>query len=216
MLALSPARTTAEAEGVPLTGVLSLVEKGQAVSETANAVLWFVPAGGVTRPAPIRAEIQTRERRFIPRVTVVPAGSEVWFPNSDPILHNVFSVSPGNRFDLGLYRRGAGKAARIGQPGLVRVYCNVHHAMAAYVLALETPFVARPGPDGRFSFEGLPPGSGTLYAWHERAGVTSREVSLPLGAPLALALQANAAGTAAHLDKNGKPYRESRGDDEYR
>ena len=216
LLALVPARPAVGAEGVSLAGMLSLVEKGRPVAEAADAVVWFVPAGGAPAPAPVRAEVQTHERRFIPRVTVVPVGSEVGFPNGDPILHNVFSVSPGNRFDLGLYRKGPGRTARFQKAGLVRVYCNVHHSMAAYVLALDTPFVARPGPDGRFSLEGLPMGAGTLYVWHERANLTSREVTLPLEQPLSLTLDLRAAGPVEHLDKQGKPYREDRGDGEYR
>jgi len=213
---LVPAHTAAHAEGVTLLGTLNLVEKGAPVAEAAEAVVWFVPAGGVAPPAPVRAEIQTRERRFLPRVTVVPAGSEVWFPNGDPILHNVFSVSPGNRFDLGLYRKGPGKAARIEQPGLVRVYCNVHHSMAAYVLAVETPFVTRPGAEGRFTLEGLPPGAGTLHVWHERSNLVRRVITLPLDQPLVLTLELRASGQVEHLDKTGKPYRESKSDDEYR
>lgn len=211
-LAYAPAR----AEDASLAGTLSLMENGVAVSEAAAAVVWFVPAAGVAPPAPIRAEVQTRERRFLPRVTVVPVGSEVWFPNSDPILHNVFSVSAGNRFDLGLYRKGPGKAARISQPGLVRVYCNVHHAMSAFVLALDTPFFARPSADGRFTLEGLPAGAGTIHWWHERASVLSRTVTLPLESPLALTLELRGTGPVDHLDKNGRPYRESPKSDEYR
>ena len=113
LLACPLSSTSARAEGVALSGTLHLVENGVAVSDAPDAVIWFVPTASTPPPAPVRAEVQTRERRFIPRVTVVPVGSEVWFPNSDPILHNVFSVSAGNRFDLGLYRKGPGKAARI-------------------------------------------------------------------------------------------------------
>jgi plastocyanin len=216
MLAWPISLAAADTAGSALAGTLSLVERGVPVSEAADAVVWYVPASGVAPPAPARAEVQTRERRFIPRVTVVPVGSEVWFPNSDPILHNVFSVSAGNRFDLGLYRKGPGKAARILKAGLVRVYCNVHQAMSAFVLALDTPYVARPGPDGRFALDGLPPGEGTLYVWHERANVLSRVVTLPHEAALAVTLELDPAGQVAHLDKNGRPYRESKGNDEYR
>src|SRR6185295_17793710 len=93
-----------------LAGTVTLVEKGNPIADASGAVIWFEPSGGVPKPAPVRAEIQTHDRRFVPLVTVVSAGSEVWFPNGDPILHNVFSVSSGNRFDLGLYRKGRGKA----------------------------------------------------------------------------------------------------------
>lgn len=216
LLTLHPLRAAAEAEEVVLTGKLVLVGKAGSASDAADAVVWFVPEGGVASPAPVRAEVQTRDRRFEPRVTVVPAGSEVWFPNSDPILHNVFSVSPGNRFDLGLYRKGPGKMARIEKPGLVRVYCNVHHSMSAYVLVLDTPFVTRPAPDGRFSLTGLPPGAGTLHVWHERANPARQTITLPLERTLALTLELRPAGPVEHLDKQGKPYREDRSDEQYR
>ena len=218
VLVLAGHRTDASADttGVTLTGTLRLTERGVPVGEAADAVVWFVPAGGVSPPAPTRAEVQTVERRFIPRVTVVPAGSEVWFPNSDPILHNVVSVSVGNRFDLGLYRKGPGKAARIAKAGLVRVYCNVHHAMAAFILALDTPYVTRPAADGRFALEDLPTGAGTLFFWHERANVAQRAVTVPNEAPLALALELRTSAPVEHLDKNGRPYRENKGDDQYR
>jgi plastocyanin len=216
MLAWPVSLATADAAGSTLAGTLDLVERGVAVNEAADAVVWYVPATGAAPPAPVRAEIMTRERRFTPRVTVVPVGSNIWFPNGDPILHNVFSVSAGNRFDLGLYRMGPGKSAHIAKAGLVRVYCNVHQAMSAFVLALDTPYVARPGPDGRFVLDGLPPGEGTLFVWHERANLLSRAVTLPHEAALAVTLELRAAGAIEHLDKNGRPYRESKGNDEYR
>lgn len=203
-------------EVASLTGTLALVEKGKPVAEAPGAVIWFVPSGRTVKPAPARAEIRTHERRFVPRVTVVPVGSEVWFPNGDPILHNVFSVSPGNRFDLGLYRKGRGKAARFSTPGLVRTYCNVHQAMVAYVLVLDTPHFTRPGDDGRFSLDGLPAGAGTLHIWHERGRITTLPIVLPLAQPLALTLEVESSGPIVHLDKHGKPYREDGRDDDYR
>jgi len=216
MLAWPPAPASAGTANSSLAGTLSLVERGAAVNEAADAVVWYVPTSGVAPPAPVRAEVRMRDRHFIPRLTVVPVGSGVWFPNSDPVLHNVFSVSAGNRFDLGLYRQGPGKSARITKAGLVRVYCNVHQSMSAFVLALDTPYVARPGADGRFALEGLPPGDGTLFVWHERADVLSRALVLPQDSTLALTLELRPAGPIEHLDKNGRPYREHKGNDEYR
>ena len=215
MLAWPVSLASADEAGSTLAGTLSLVDRGVPVNESADAVVWYVPASGVAPPAPVRAEIMTRERRFTPRVTVVSVGSDVWFPNSDPILHNVFSVSAGNRFDLGLYRKGPGKSARMLKAGLVRVYCNVHQAMSAFVLALETPYVARPGPDGRFAIEGLPPGEGTLFVWHERAELLSRAITVPHESAVALTLELRPA-SGEHLDKNGRPYREHKNNDEYR
>ena len=216
MLAWPLAPASAGTASSSLAGTLSLVERGVPVNEAADAVVWYVPSSRVAPPAPVRAEVRTRDRQFIPRLTVVPVGSDVWFPNSDPILHNVFSVSAGNRFDLGLYRQGPGKSARITKAGLVRVYCNVHQSMSAFVLALATPYVARPGADGRFALAGLPPGDGTLFVWHERADVLSRALLLPQDSTLAVTLELRPAGPIEHLDKNGRPYGEHKSNDEYR
>lgn len=216
LAALAPLCAPSPLRAAVLSGSLQLSEEGRPIASAASAVVWYVPEGGAPRPAPRRAEIQTHERRFIPRVIAVPQGSEVWFPNGDPILHNVFSVSPGNRFDVGLYRQGKGKAARFGNPGLVRVYCNVHQSMVAYVVVCDTPWFTQPEPGGAFTLEGLPAGRGTLHGWHEQTGPWSRDVTLPLAAPLEIRLDARPMRPPLHLDKRGRPYPEGGRDDEYR
>ena len=94
--------------------------------------------------------MSTRRKQFLPRVLAIGAGESVRFPNEDPILHNVFSQSPDNAFDTGQYGRGEGKTTRFDKPGLVRVYCNVHHSMVGHILVLDTPHFTRPSSDGRF------------------------------------------------------------------
>ncbi len=93
----------------------------------------------------------TVRKEFLPRVLAVPAGSKVRFPNQDPILHNVFSVSGENRFDLGLYKQGEAKEAHLLQAGMVNVFCNVHHSMVGYIAVLETPFTRAPRPTANSS-----------------------------------------------------------------
>ena len=129
-----------------------------------QAVVYFEPAS----PQPVRAaekpfEMVTRRKELVPRLLVIPRGSRVRFPNEDPILHNVFSVSAPNQFDLGLYQQGPGKEKRFEQPGVVRVYCNVHHDMVAYILVLDTPYRASPDADGEFALTGLPAGPGQAH-----------------------------------------------------
>jgi plastocyanin len=193
------------AVGAELAGTVELVEGGRPIPDAASAIVWFEPAGGAAKPDPTRAVVNTKDRRFTPRVTKVPVGSEVVFPNGDPIIHNVFSVSRGNRFDLGRYKTGPGKSTTFLTPGLVRVYCNVHESMVAYVLVLDTPYSSSPDNDGRFRLEGLPSGKGTLYVWHERTGPWSRDVLLPLSEPLVVHLDAQPVPTN-HLNKFGRPY----------
>src|SRR5207302_9730738 len=88
------------------------------------------------KTAPVKFQMVTRGKMVIPHVLAIPVGSTVDFPNDDPISHNLFSLSSNNAFDLGLYRRGAGKSQRFDTPGLVNVYCNVHPNMSAVILVM--------------------------------------------------------------------------------
>jgi len=200
-----------------LHGRIQLLAKGgkgpARGSDARQTVIYFEPAS----PRPVKApekpfEMVTRRKAFEPRQLVIPRGSRVRFPNEDPILHNVFSVSAPNQFDLGLYKGAPGKEKRFDKAGLVRVYCNVHHDMVSYILVLDTPFHATPDANGEFALLGLPRGPGKLVVWHEQADPWAMDVELPQKGPLAVGLQIVRPLVPSHLDKTGKSYFRSRGD----
>ncbi|HET7041212.1 MAG TPA: hypothetical protein VFI13_04310, partial [Gemmatimonadales bacterium] len=110
--ALATPPNPAPSHAVPtVTGHLKVLDRGgQVAQDVAQAVIWLVPArGNPPAVAPGRADIITEHRTFSPHVTVVPLGSTVRFPNRDGFNHNVFSLTEGDQFDLGLYDRGEGK-----------------------------------------------------------------------------------------------------------
>lgn len=194
-----------------LRGRLQLLEKGgkrpAKGSEVRQAVVFFEPAGGaVPRPAAAPFVMSTRDKQFVPRVLTIPRGSRVRFPNEDVILHNVFSVSGRNSFDMGLYKKGAGKEHRFDEAGLVRVFCNVHHSMVGYVWVLDTPFVAVPDANGEFVLTGIPKGPGRLTVWHEQAEPRTVDVQVPRAEPLAAGLEIVRPRIPPHLNKSGKSY----------
>jgi hypothetical protein len=117
--------------------------------------------------------------RFIPHVLPVQVGTTVEFANSDPLAHNVFSISSAKRFNLGLYGRGAVRRVRFDRPGVVQVLCNVHQEMSAYIVVIPNPFFARTGRDGRFRIEGVPAGQHRLRCWHEELGERTHAVRVP-------------------------------------
>ena len=123
----------------------------------------------------------SRDKRFEPRVLAVPQGSAVTFPNYDKIFHNVFSLSETSPFDLGLYRNGAARTTSFETPGVVRVYCNIHPQMAAYVVVLDGNLYAQTGKDGLALVSGVPAGRQTLKVWEERGGEWSGTVVVPAG-----------------------------------
>lgn len=198
-----------------LSGTVSVVdERGRAIrGAAAETVVWFEPDRPAGEPAvttePEREEMITVRKRFIPRVLVVPTGSTVEFPNRDPILHNVFSISGENRFDLGLVPRGEGGSHTFVEPGVVRVFCNVHHDMVAYVVVVDTPHFGSPAKDGRFRLSGVPEGPGTLHVWHERGQVSKMRVDSS-GPPVRLQVRATRPLVPPHLNKAGRPYSRSR------
>ena len=103
---------------------------------------------------------------FAPAAMVIQTGTTVRFPNEDTFFHNVFSYSAAARFDLGRYPRGESKDVRFDEPGIVKVYCEVHEFMRAVVVVTENPYHAVVGEDGSFSIAGVPAGTYTLVAWH--------------------------------------------------
>jgi hypothetical protein len=129
-----------------------------------------------------------KNKTFSPHVLAIEAGTDVDFPNFDPIFHNAFSRYNGQPFDVGLYPPGTSRTVRFTRPGIVRVFCNIHPHMSAVIVVLNTPYFAETGKDGRFSIE-APPGVYELHVFHERA----TESTL---AALTRALTVN----SAHLD----------------
>jgi len=141
-----------------------------------------VPARAESALATLRAPIPRlaqREQCFSPRVLAIAVGSAVDFPNMDPIYHNVFSLSPVRRFDLGKYPRGQSRRVVFPKAGLVNVYCDIHSDMEAFILVLPHHGFARPESNGEYQLPELPPGRYLLKAWHPDLGERSETVEFP-------------------------------------
>ena len=136
-----------------------------------------LPAGGAA-PAAHEPRMAQRSQSFEPRVLGVPAGTTVAFPNFDPIFHNVFSYSKTKRFDLGRYGNGKSATVTFGKPGLVKVFCEIHSNMTAFIYVTETPWVVQPDATGRFVLDGVPEGTYTLELWHPERGARSETVTV--------------------------------------
>jgi plastocyanin len=149
-------------------------------SERRNVVIYLRNA----RPqgvAPMRVSIRQRNETFTPRVVAVTVGSEVDFPNDDPVYHNVFSLSRAKNFNLGRYPRGDTRRVRVDRPGVVKVFCEIHSHMSATVMVFDHPWFTVPGEDGRFELPAMPAGDRQITAWHERLGDTTLRVRVGSG-----------------------------------
>ena len=198
-------------QAAPVSGKVEVVEKGGAKRAVVREVLVYLEGVRTDIPASVRerrVSVASRNKTFEPHVEVVPLGGSVSFPNHDDIMHNVFSLSKGNKFDLGLYKSGAKKDFAFATPGLVRVYCNIHPQMSAFLQIVENPYFAWATPDGGFIIDGVPPGNYQLKAWNEE-GETTQPVSVTESGASGLLVRLDVSGFAKrpHMNKFGKPYK---------
>lgn len=200
---------------VDFSGVISISKKGKAVkpSEYADAVIYFVPEKAVSSP-PLSTgtkEMKMEKKKYSPRVLPVTVGTEVNFPNFDPILHNAFSTSTNNNFDLGLYSGGDKGSHKFEKPGLVRVYCNVHHAMVAYILVFDSPYYTTLSNDGQFTLKDLPAVPGQLFIWHPRAKLIKKKLDFSTKVDQdKFDLELTKRRIPKHSNKAGKSYRKTK------
>ncbi len=142
------------------------------------------------------AAIVQKDRRFVPAVTVVTAGTPVSFPNEDTVRHHVYSFSPVKTFELKLYTGTPAAPVVFDKPGVAVLGCNIHDQMTAWVVVVQTPYHARTGADGVAHLADVPAGSYRLRGWHaslppEAApadqpltlGEAAASATLQLGAP---------------------------------
>lgn len=207
-LVLAPVPPVRAQAGTTVTGRLSILDKGnRAAADVDQAVVWLV-GSHVPQAAPDTVEMATENKQFVPRLMILPVGSTVSFPNHDPFNHNVFSLSPEQPFDLGLFGRGGAKTVTFGKAGIVRVFCNVHAQMRALIVVRESGLITQPGADGSFKVEHVPPGDYVLHVWHERAPEVTQPLRVGAAPPVPVAVTLDARGYrfVQHRDKDGKSY----------
>jgi plastocyanin len=146
-----------------------------------NAVIWLEVANPPPFAQTTKVTVDQRQISFSPTVLVVRVGTAVEFPNNDKVFHNVFSFRDGKKFDLGMYPIGTSKRIVFDRPGLARLFCNIHPNMAAYVMAVDTPYYAISDDQGVFTMAGVPAGTYTYHAW--RPGGQTLSGSVTVGHP---------------------------------
>jgi len=170
----------AHAQDFNLTAQIEIVGEGQARAnkkDRANVAVWLTPlddhalkaVAEATPAAPPR--LVQKDKKFVPHLLVVPAGSAVEFPNHDPFFHNVFSLFEGKRFDLGLYEAGTTRMVHFDRVGVSYIFCNIHPEMSAVVLALKTPYYGISNAAGKVSIPHVPEGRYTMQVWGETSGL---------------------------------------------
>lgn len=116
----------------------------------------------------LKANMDQRDQEFSPRVLAVHTNTEVKFPNSDNIRHQVYSFSPAKRFELRLYSGTPSDPLLFDKPGVVVLGCNIHDWMLGYIYVTDDPWFAVSAEDGTVNFDQLPAGHYSATLWHPK------------------------------------------------
>jgi plastocyanin len=127
------------------------------------------------------ARIIQRNAVFIPRVIPVTRNTVVEFVNYDKFYHNVFSVTPGAKFNLGRRPTGTIVKHKIERPGEIKLFCDIHAQMNATILSLDTPYFNRVQPGGSYKIENIPGGNYLVQVYHPDLPDTEEYISITAG-----------------------------------
>jgi len=184
-----------------LTGTLQIDGK----AANAFGLITLEPASGKFKPrTPKRVVIEQRGREFLPSLMAVSVGSTIAFPNFDTVFHNVFSTSSTGAFDLGLYKAGEAREFTFTKEGIIRIGCNLHANMSAYIAVVSAPAYVVTDINGNYAFKRLAPGKYKLKAWSikSKAPIT-QDITVKVGSNLVNIGVANDAPAGPPPDKFG-------------
>jgi plastocyanin len=145
----------------------------------------FVQLEGTFPPTPPPTEPVTIDQHgcvYVPRVVGVRVGQPLRVMNSDPGLHNVHGLSEGrDGFNIGQPMAGMVNEVKLKDEGILRLKCDVHTWMQAYVGVVNHPYFAVTDTTGTFELHDVPVGTYSIRAWHERYGPLTSSVQVTEG-----------------------------------
>jgi plastocyanin len=173
-MGMDPMCATLNAGKRPVQEIVSATADGG----LANA---FVSLQGTFAPTPVPSEpvaIDQRACVYLPRVVGARVGQTLQVRNSDEVLHNVHSASThGNDFNLSQPTAGMGHRLSLRHAEtMLRITCDVHRWMTAFVGVVDHPYFSTTGAGGSFTIANVPAGTHTIQAWHEHYGTLTQTV----------------------------------------
>ena len=135
--------------------------------------------GAPTQPGTTQVVIDQQKCQYRPHVQAAAAGSGLQILNSDPVLHNIHGyLGQVTTFNVAMPMKDQKVNKMLNKPGVVRVKCDVHAWMGAFVVVVDGP-AAVSGADGAFTIKDVPPGTYTVTAWHEKLGEKTAQLTVP-------------------------------------
>jgi len=158
------------------------------LSDRMRSVVYLetAPRGAFEQGDDGRAIMDQRNETFVPHLLAITTGTTVNFPNSDRIYHNVFSLSRTKSFDLGRYAAGHSRPVTFDRTGIVRVFCDIHSHMNAFILVFNHPFFTLTDAEGRYHLDNVPAGSYNVIAWNEGLSSDPKGVTVSDGGAASL------------------------------
>jgi len=121
---------------------------------------------------------------YTPHVVLMRTRQKLVVKNSDETMHNVHFLSRKNREkNFSQAKQGMEKTIKdLRRPEKIRVVCDIHPWMGAYICLFDQPFFTKTGKEGTYELKGLPPGKYKIEAWTERLKSQVKEVEVKAGA----------------------------------
>jgi len=134
---------------------------------------------------------------FAPHVATATVGQMLDIRNRDPFLHDAHALLGAQTLFNVAVPKGKTLRKPLAYAGLIRINCNVHTWMHAYLFVAEHPYHTVTGEDGGFVIDGVPPGTYTLSVWHELLGSVERQVEVQSGKATTAEISLSAAAPEA-------------------
>jgi plastocyanin len=168
-------------QGRPNVSDLGMKEVHGVGADERRSVVYLetAPRGAFEDRVDVRLRMDQRRETFVPHVLAIMTGTTVEFTNSDRTYHNVFSLSRTRPFDLGRYPTGSAKSIRFERPGIVRVFCDIHSHMSAFILVFGHRYFDVSDNEGRFHLDNVPSGTYNVVVWNESLPREVRRVTVP-------------------------------------
>jgi plastocyanin len=150
-----------------------------------DAVVWLEGVKG-DKPWPTEEGVLDQQGCvFLPHVTILGVGQTMRFLNSDPIIHNIHTWPRENPpMSVSQLAKGLSRPIKrsFDTPDEIKVTCDVHKWMGAWIIVRDNPYYALTGEDGVFEIMDIPPGAYTMVIWHESLDRVEKKVELAAGA----------------------------------
>jgi len=144
-----------------------------------NVVVWLSGRGAKKLKAHSgEYHFDQKKCQYDPHVVVMAKDSTLEIHSSDPINHNIHTYSFENDPINIMFTQGQEAEQEFEEPEVVKVACDLHSWMEAWVVVTPNSYFALTSKEGAFEIKDVPPGKYTLNIWHEVFGEHTQKIKV--------------------------------------